>query len=99
MSNSQKEIYLFRFESQRRADFWMGQTIEKFHDEIRDVNKFEGKVEFDDCTYYFWSVNRVSRLTRNVTVYGEEAIYIILNDPHRKRLATFENNSEEEVTT
>ena len=91
----EKEVYIFRFESSRQAEYWMKQVQDKFHDSIIDFQKFQGRIEFEDSTYYFWSKNRVSKILEHATVYGPEDVYIILDDPHRKRLETFEESENQ----
>lgn len=85
-----KEIYIFTFETTQRAFYWMEQFVEKFQDEVRHVDKQEGIVELkDDTCYVFWREDKLKYSTlRRVphTVYPEDAIYIILDDPERFRL-------------
>lgn len=87
-----KEEYLVQFDTQNQAKFWMERMIQKFEPEVRKVNKQSWFVEFDDAIYYFWSINRVSKLVSHATRLAPDAIYIILDDPERKRLSTYVPN-------
>ena len=85
-----KEIYLFQFSTQQRADYWMVQTAGKFHSDLIKFDKNKHRLEFSDSFYYFWSIQRVGDLLKNAIVYSEEDLYIILDDPERMRLESYE---------
>ena len=85
----QKEIYLFQFETQEKANYWMIQTAGKFHKDLVKIDKARSYIEFTDSVYYFWNNARICTGLRNVTRYGPEDLYIILDDPERKRLDTY----------
>jgi len=87
-----KEIYLFIFNSQTEADFWLDKTIQKFVNSIVAAKRDQCYIEFEDSRYYFWGSHRVSSIVHEATIYGPEELYIILDDPKRKQLETYERS-------
>lgn len=85
-----ENAYVFQFSTQRQADFWMEKTIEKFKDDVVSANKQLRSIQFNDGDkYFFWGANRTGALLKHATIYSPDVLYIILDDPERKRLSTY----------
>lgn len=92
-----KDVYLFQFDNQQKADYWREQTVMKFINSVVSVNRNKSVIEFDDSTYYFWSASRISNgLPHGTLHYSADELYIILDDPERKKLPTYTSSYNEE---
>ena len=91
-----RDVYCIEFETMQRATYWMDEFCRKLKDEVRHVNKFEFKVEFNDRSVYYFRAKDSQFLVprNNVTFYDESAIYIILDDPERHRIMATEEDNE-----
>ena len=87
--SDEREVYLFRFSSQKRAEYWRRQTVAKFANEVIEDDFDRHRIVFKDAIYYFWGPYRVGRDVRHATEYTSDELYIILDDPERRRLASF----------
>lgn len=77
--DDERDVYLFLFDTQQKADYWMLQTAGKFHTDLIKLNRARSRLEFEDSIYYFISKNRVSAAwSRNAITYSAEDLYIIL---------------------
>lgn len=86
----QKDVYFVRFQTQQRAAFWMDKFIRKFFKDIIQVSRAASRVDLVDSIYYFRTMREDIRGLHNLIELPEEAIYIMLDDPERKRLDTYE---------
>lgn len=85
-----KETYLFQFETQQKADYWREQTVIKFINSIKSVDRERSSIEFDDAVYYFWSSSKVAAtLPADTICLTLDDLYIIIDDPKRKTLPTY----------
>ena len=83
-----KEIYLFLFETFKRADYWMGETFRVFKEDVLAVDVRHKILEFDEAYYCFDSRNNheTLRLYKHADqVYTEDDLYVILNDYEFRR--------------
>ena len=82
-----KDEYVFQFDTQKTADYWMKETYSKLKADVVAFDKTQKCIEFIDSKYYFWSRQLVSQTLYHATVYGSDAIPIILDDPERHKQA------------
>lgn len=88
LNKKDKEVYLFLFDTFKRADYWMNQTCEVFREDIREVDKRHKVIEFDEAYYCFDSKNNSQTLVmfkHADQVYNEDDLYVILNDSEFRR--------------
>jgi len=89
-----KETFVLTFPTTIQADYWRIAFINKFAKEFVRLDRFKGKVELTDQIWYF--VKDEARIVNgfghgeNITYLPGEAIYIVLDDPERKKLDTYE---------
>ena len=95
------EKYVFVFKNSNQADYWLRATRSRFEDEVIScrsaMNPDGGYVSFRDSIYFFVSEYTFKRswiFDKYVTVYPQEAIYIILNDHERTRLDTYNDSTD-----
>ena len=53
-----KVNYLFRFETQQRANNFLNKVVKEFDEQVQFVDMSESSLEFEDAHYYFWDLNR-----------------------------------------
>lgn len=83
-----KEVYVFRFLDQARALFWFDEILRNHREDVVGSDKSQYSIEFEDSIFYLWSRSRVSKgLPKDTIEYDESALYIILDDPERFRIA------------
>lgn len=86
----EKEKYLFQFETQKHADHWMNTTLETFSSDVVSVDKQQRRIEFPEAFYFFWSKNRFGGETVHAQTFPADAIYVILDDPERSHILTYQ---------
>lgn len=78
------ENYLFKFDTLREADYWLGQVFNKFRSDVVKINRYQQSIDFPEATYYFWTDRQSEkRWIKNVKQLPIGALYIILDDPER----------------
>ena len=86
-----KDTYIVIFPNSRIAEFWRTKFALAYGDKIVTYRRPIGLVELDDQAWYFKSEQCVSDIKAvRGTILPGESICIILDDPERKRLETFE---------
>lgn len=73
-----RDVYVFRFDTQRTADYWRSKTLNKFKDEIINADDSLGSLEFEDSIYYFWNRKRISGLAADSIEYSLAELQLIL---------------------
>ena len=97
----QEDVYLVICKTQERANMWMQHFIAKYYSEVVSADRVRSRVTLSDSIYYFWSEARIAsrgsdRAFRHATLIPEESVYIMLDDPERKRLDTYEGQEAPE---
>ena len=85
-----KSRYIFISPTCSRAHYWFEKVLARFAREVKGLNVSHRTIEFKDSIFTFLSENQHSEIRglehlKDTTVYPEEAIYIILDDPERFR--------------
>lgn len=96
-----EDIYLVVCKTQERANMWMQHFIAKYWSDVVGSDRIRSRVTLQDSIYYFWSEARIAsrgldKAFRHATLIPEESIYIMLDDPERRRLDTFEGQEAPE---
>jgi len=84
------ETYIVLFESMPKAKYWRTEFIKKFEDELLAVDPGRSKVILKDSIWYFLSEHQQFWQGIRGLKLPAEAIYIVLDDPERKRLDSYE---------
>lgn len=94
----EKEIYIVKFESMQRAQYWRIEFVNKFASDVVSINQSQSRVELTDSVWYFVSKNshfNIYGMNRQITTeLTEEDLYIILDDIERKALDTYEGDDK-----
>lgn len=93
-NNNDLDTYWIVCKNYTQLDFWMKQFAVHFANEIvfADCN-YKRCIKFKDSIYYFTTSdprNLQGRIKPSDTTYPQEAIYIILDDPERERIESYE---------
>ena len=85
-----REIYLFVFPTTEQSQYWFRQTVDKFAEDAVSKDYRSLRLTFEEADWYFRSEQTLNHFRIHESQrFGPEALYIILDDPERKRLPTY----------